>query len=80
MIGMKALVFGFVFFPVTVLSMGLLAMAYGKLTREYITSRSLTSWIYIASCSLSIFLGVLWITLNATGYVGVARKNELGIA
>merc|ERR1719329_311171 len=54
------------FFTVTTLTMGLLAMAYGMLTKSCVSSKALGRSIYYASCILSLFLGALWIILNAT--------------
>jgi len=55
------------FFIVTTLCMGLLAMAYGMLTKTWVSSKALGRSIYYASCALSLTLGALWIILNATG-------------
>lgn len=54
------------FFAVTTLAMGVLAMTYGMLTRSCISSKILGRSIYYASCGLSLSLGALWIFLNAT--------------
>jgi len=63
---MEMVVFLAMFFTVTTLAMGLLAMTYGILTRSYVSSKFLGRSIYYASCSLSLMLGALWIFLNAT--------------
>jgi len=62
----EMVVFITIFFIVTTLAMGLLAMAYGILTRSCVTSKVLGRNIYYASCALSLSLGALWIVLNAT--------------
>lgn len=59
-------VFIAMFFTVTTLAMGLLAMTYGILTRNYISSKVLGRSVYYASCGLSLSLGALWVFLNAT--------------
>jgi ABC-type nickel/cobalt efflux system permease component RcnA len=59
-------VFIVMFFIVTTLTMGLLAMTYGILTRNAISSAVLGRTIYYASCGLSLTLGAVWVVLNAT--------------
>jgi ABC-type nickel/cobalt efflux system permease component RcnA len=54
-----------IFFIVTTLAMGLLAMTYGMLTRSCVSSAVLGRTIYYASCGLSLTLGAAWIVLNA---------------
>jgi hypothetical protein len=63
----QIVVFLTIFFVVTTLAMGSLAMAYGTLTQRCVSSAVLGRTIYCASCSLSLALGVAWIYLNATG-------------
>jgi len=55
-----------VFLVVAMLTMGFLAMAYGTLTRDFVSSAALARGIYYVSCSLSFALGLVWIILNAT--------------
>lgn len=55
-----------IFFIVTSLSMGLVAMTYGMLTKSCVSSKVLGRSIYYFSCSLSLVLGATWIILNAT--------------
>lgn len=62
----EMVIFITIFFMVTTLAMGLLAMAYGTLTRSCVSSKVLGRSIYYASCGLSLSLGALWIILNAT--------------
>jgi len=59
-------VFISIFFIVTSISMGLVAMAYGMLTKSCVSSKVLGRSIYYFSCSLSLVLGATWIILNAT--------------
>lgn len=63
---MEMCVFISVFFIVTSLSMGLVAMTYGMLTRSCVSSKVLGRSIYYFSCGLSLVLGATWIALNAT--------------
>merc|ERR1719456_546655 len=62
----EMVVFITMFFIVTTLAMGLLAMSYGMLTRSCISSKVLGRAIYYASCGLSLSLGAVWVFLNAT--------------
>lgn len=63
----QMVVFIAMFFIVTTLAMGGLAMSYGMLTRSCISSKVLGRSIYYASCALSLVLGAAWVFLNATG-------------
>lgn len=63
---LEMVIFITIFFMVTTLAMGLLAMGYGMLTRSCVSSKVLGRSIYYTSCALSLCLGVLWIVLNAT--------------
>lgn len=54
-----------IFFVVTTLAMGLLAMTYGMLTRSCVSSAVLGRTIYYLSCGLSLMLGAVWVVLNA---------------
>lgn len=60
-------IFVAIFFAVTTLAMGFMAMAYGMLTQRFVSSAVLGRTIYCASCFLSLALGCTWIYLNATG-------------
>lgn len=62
----EMLIFIGVFFVITTLSMGTLAMAYGMLTRHCVSSASVARCIYYFSCSASMLLGSVWIVLNYT--------------
>lgn len=62
----EIVIFLTIFFMVTTLAMGLLAMAYGMLTKSCVSSKVLGRSIYYFSCGLSLTLGALWIFLNAT--------------
>lgn len=64
---LEMLVFISIFFFVTTLAMGTLAMCYGMATQRCFTSAKLAKGIFYASCSLSVMLGVTWLTLNAMG-------------
>mmetsp|Transcript_92593 Transcript_92593/g.245962 ORF Transcript_92593/g.245962 Transcript_92593/m.245962 type:complete len:303 (-) Transcript_92593:73-981(-) len=59
-------VFAVIFFVVTSLAMGCMAMTYGMLTQRCVSSKSLARSIYGTSCLLSILLGLTWIILTAT--------------
>jgi len=63
----EILLFVAVFFVVTALSMGCMAMAYGVLTKRCISSATLAYCIYVASCLVSLVLGATWIVLAASG-------------
>jgi len=63
---MEMCIFLPMFFTVTTLAMGLLAMAYGMLTKNCISSAVLGRGIYYASCTLSVTLGIAWLALNYT--------------
>lgn len=63
---MQMVVFLIMFFTVTTLAMGLLAMSYGLLTKSCVSSKVLGRTIYYVSCSLSLTLGALWVYLNWT--------------
>lgn len=62
----EMLVFIAIFFAVTTIAMGVLAMTYGVLTRRCVSSQVLGRSIYYASCGLSLTFGAAWIFLNAT--------------
>lgn len=63
----EMMIFVTVFFAVTTLAMGTLAMLYGILTQKYVHSASVARGLYYTSCCLSITLGTLWLYLNLTG-------------
>lgn len=69
----QLLLFVSIFFVVTSLAMGCLAMAYGVLTQRYFTSATLGRAIYCASCLLSILLGLAWIILTMTDCLDLHR-------
>jgi len=75
---MEMVVFIAIFFAVTTFSMGLLAMTYGMLTREFVSSKVLGRSIYYASCSISLLLGATWIILNATGRLEAVLGHDHG--
>jgi ABC-type nickel/cobalt efflux system permease component RcnA len=58
-------IFVMMFFIVTTLAMGLLAMTYGMLTRSCVSSAVLGRSIYYVSCGLSLTLGAVWVVLNS---------------
>jgi hypothetical protein len=61
------LIFVCAFFLATSLAMGAFAMSYGVLTRRCASSEVLARPIHIASCFITVVLGLAWILLNATG-------------
>lgn len=63
---LETVIFIAIFFTVTTLAMGLLAMTYGILTQRCVSSKVLGRSIYYASCGLSLTFGAAWIYLNAT--------------
>jgi len=64
---LEMLVFIGIFFFVTTLAMGTLAMCYGMVTQRCFSSAKLAKGIFYASCGLSVTLGITWLTLNAMG-------------
>jgi ABC-type nickel/cobalt efflux system permease component RcnA len=69
-----------IFFIVTTLAMGLLAMTYGMLTRSCVSSAVLGRTIYYMSCGLSLTLGAVWVVLNANhsleGWLGHDHDHD----
>mmetsp|Transcript_122058 Transcript_122058/g.379967 ORF Transcript_122058/g.379967 Transcript_122058/m.379967 type:complete len:282 (+) Transcript_122058:177-1022(+) len=63
--------FATVFFVVTSLAMGSLAMVYGMLTERFFSSKGLARFAYCASCLLSMTLGLAWLLLTATDCLNV---------
>lgn len=74
----EMVVFMCVFFCITILAMGGLAMLYGVLTRRYLTSATVARVVYYASCSMSILFGTLWLTLNLTGHLSILGHDHGG--
>lgn len=66
---LEMVIFTMIFFAVTILALGLLAMGYGVLTRNYVSSKALARTIYYVSCALSITCGLAWIVLNYSGHL-----------
>jgi len=69
-------IFVSVFFAVTILAMGTLAMLYGILTREYIHSGSVARGLYYSSCCFSITMGIVWVCLNLSGNLNLVGHNH----
>jgi len=74
----EMVIFLSIFFTVTTLAMGLLAMTYGMLTKSCISSQVLGRNIYYASCCLSLTLGAAWIFLNATNRLDALLGHDHG--
>lgn len=70
------LLFVAVFFVVTALSMGCLAMAYGVLTKRCISSATLAYYMYCTSCVVSLLLGATWIILAASGRLALLGHDH----
>lgn len=72
----RTLLFMAVFFVITALSMGCMAMAYGVLTKRCISSATLAYCIYCASCLVSLVLGATWIILAASGRLALLGHDH----